>query len=165
MSFLGSNSVRTPETVNNRKNPTIANTKDLNFDAAPMADADKHLPSKIYEKLNGKICKQCGYDGPVRFDTIRHIRNVHLKTKFWTCDKCKFESKLLNELKKHFDDTHAKHSVTVTTPEVQISTQYPQTVEEVQKNPQIQKNNLEVQKSLEIQQKEPLRPKHLSRVA
>ena len=88
-------------------------TKNLNFDAAPMADVDKHIPSKIYEKLNGKICKQCGYDGPVRFDTIRHIRNVHLKTKFFTCNKCNFEAKLMGELKKHFDNIHAKHSVAV----------------------------------------------------
>ena len=158
MSFLGSNSVRTPETVNNRKNPTITYTKDLKFDAAPMADGDKHLPSKIYEKLNGKICKQCGYDGPVRFDTIRHIRNVHLKTKFWTCNKCNFESKLLNELKKHFDDTHAKHSVTVaftpSAPEVRAQAQLPQTVQEVQKNhPEIQKNNPEGRKIPEMQQK------------
>jgi hypothetical protein len=67
---------------------------------------NKYLPKAILTMLNGKICTTCNYDGPLRFDTIRHIRNKHLNTSFFSCNHCSYQNKYLRVLKSHFSDHH-----------------------------------------------------------
>ena len=74
-----------------------------------MQDKNKYLPIQILNRLSGKICTECQYVGSVRFDTIQHIRNVHLKTKLFQCNLCNFGSLKLHVLKKHFENSHLKN--------------------------------------------------------
>ena len=71
-----------------------------------MNDKNKYIPIQILNRLNGKFCTECQYVGSVRFETIQHIQNIHLKTKLFQCNLCNFESLKLRVLKKHFENSH-----------------------------------------------------------
>ena len=73
-----------------------------------IPEKPKYLPTQILNKLSGKICTECQYVGSVRFDTIQHIKNVHLKTKLFQCNLCNFGCLKLRVLKKHFENSHLK---------------------------------------------------------
>ena len=73
-----------------------------------IPEKPKYLPIQILNKLSGKICTECQYVGSVRFDTIQHIKNVHLKTKLFQCNLCNFGCLKLRVLKKHFENSHLK---------------------------------------------------------
>ena len=73
-----------------------------------VREQELYLPRVIKQQLRGKRCLTCDYLGPVRFDTVRHILLRHLKLKNFPCDNCKQEFHKLNDLKKHFQDTHAE---------------------------------------------------------
>lgn len=77
------------------------------------ANQAKYLPRDLMAKLQGNKCLDCNFVGIVRFDTIRHIRNVHLKTKFFHCNYCHFSNTYLRKLKDHHEAVHegqAEHS-------------------------------------------------------
>ena len=71
-----------------------------------MNDKNKYIPIQILNRLNGKFCTECQYVGSVRFETIQHIQNIHLKTKLFQCNLCNFESLKLRVLRKHFENSH-----------------------------------------------------------
>ena len=73
-----------------------------------MNDKNKYIPIQILNRLNGKFGTECQYVGSVRFETIQHIQNIHLKTKLFQCNLCNFESLKLRVLKKHFENSHLK---------------------------------------------------------
>ena len=72
---------------------------------------DQYMPSKIAEKLLGKKCTECGYLGPQKFDTIRHIRNIHLKLNEFQCNECYFSHYKLKVLKEHFRNIHQNKEI------------------------------------------------------
>ena len=59
---------------------------------------------------DAKNCLECGFVGKIRDDTLKHIRNVHLKMKTYQCGACKFFSPTRTELKKHYLQIHDKNS-------------------------------------------------------
>lgn len=69
---------------------------------------DLYLPRDILSKLQGKLCLECNYFGPKRFDTIRHIRNLHLRTKFFKCNHCSFSNEYLKCLSDHYHEFHVE---------------------------------------------------------
>ena len=72
---------------------------------------DQYMPTKIAEKLLGKKCTECGYLGPQKFDTIRHIRNIHLKLNEFQCNECNFSHYKLKILKEHFRNVHQNKEI------------------------------------------------------
>merc|ERR1712001_656392 len=56
----------------------VSKSSDDEISSEVVDDKDKHIPLQILNRLDGKKCTVCKYDGPVRFDTIRHIRKNHL---------------------------------------------------------------------------------------
>ncbi len=69
---------------------------------------DRYLPNGILNRLDGRLCLDCKYLGPKRFDTIRHIRNLHLKTKLFFCNHCSFADEKMTNLRQHFFAEHVK---------------------------------------------------------
>ena len=74
---------------------------------------DRHIPLAILSKLNGKSCTVCGITLQKRFDTIRHIRNVHFKTDKWQCNKCEYRNEKMALLQNHYDTCHKTDSVSL----------------------------------------------------
>ena len=67
---------------------------------------DFHVPRQILNKLDGKTCTECGLTGRKRFDTIRHIRNVHLKIKLYECNICNYGNERMKILQMHYKTSH-----------------------------------------------------------
>ena len=77
--------------------------------------SDIHIPWQILNKLDGKICTVCGYSGLRRFDTIRHIRNIHLNTGLYQCNECDYAVEKMFLLKNHYETDHMNEETNVTT--------------------------------------------------
>ena len=75
-------------------------------DSQKRCPSDAYMPKDILSKIDGHLCLVCKYMGPKRFDTIRHIRNIHLKIKNYQCNFCDFGSPNMMPLKKHFESNH-----------------------------------------------------------
>merc|ERR1712001_366647 len=84
----------------------VSKSSDDEISTEVVDDKDKHIPLQILNRLDGKKCTVCKYDGPVRFDTIRHIRNIHLKIKVFECNGCDFKNSKLSLLREHFKTNH-----------------------------------------------------------
>ena len=76
--------------------------------------SDIHIPWQILNKLDGKICTVCGYSGLRRFETIRHIRNIHLNTGLYQCNECDYAVEKMFLLKNHYETDHMNEETNVT---------------------------------------------------
>ena len=72
-----------------------------------VAVDDSYIPSEIKDRLSGKTCTECNYSNSYMVATIRHIREIHLKTDLYQCNKCDFGHTKLRMLRDHFNKMHA----------------------------------------------------------
>ena len=55
--------------------------------------------------LNILCCNECNYTTKYQHNLNRHIKSIHLQSKY-SCDMCKFTAKKNATVKKHYLNTH-----------------------------------------------------------